>query len=301
MLRRLAPGTIHNYRAKLSRYLAHLPTTDDFTEPAFADVMRRYMETHAAGGSRHLYAILRSFTGWLYANKLVTHRMETIPNPKKHLKPPRYLNDEEVALLLDAAGRSVSGQSVVERATLQLIVRLLLTTGLRAGELCALEWRDIEGDVLRIRHGKGDKERVVPLDPAVAALLDARPRGGERIFPFTTSALRSRIYALGRRANLRLWPHLLRHSFACSARRSGADTEDIRLVLGHTNLQMTTLYIAAVNADVAVDRIRSLALFPANPTIAGAQDEDALIKALLANPATKRRLMAALLKEITDA
>ncbi len=143
----------------------------------------------------------------------------------------------------------------------KLIVRLLADTGIRLGELLGLRVRDvIERDrhhYLRVR-GKGDRERLVPV-PRLWRRLQryaehGRPRDGvsDRIFlglrrrpqgdyePLTESGVEQGLHALGEVAGMgkRVYPHLLRHSYATWALQRGMNPIMLAECLGHSSLAM---------------------------------------------------------------
>ena len=146
----------------------------------------------------------------------------------------------------------------------KLVVRLLADTGIRLGELLALRPDDVrvEGgkNVLKVR-GKGDRERLVPLSPSLARRLKRfadRARGeasSDRLFltlrrgrdsgkldAITESAVEQMIRALGEVAGIRkrVYPHLVRHSFATDYLRRGGNPILLQQILGHTSLAMIT-------------------------------------------------------------
>jgi integrase len=160
----------------------------------------------------------------------------------------------------------------------KLIVRLLADTGIRWSEMLALRMTDIiEGDgrhtFLKIR-GKGDKERLVPLAPALAPGLrrfaektrqDAnstrifislrrRPNSGE-YRPLTTSGLGQMIRILAETAKIdkRVHPHLFRHSFTTQMLRKGMNPLILQQTLGHAGLTMITKTYSHLDHDDAYE------------------------------------------------
>jgi integrase len=165
------------------------------------------------------------------------------------------LSRDEVAAMEDAA--------TTERD--KLIVRLLFETGMRLGELLALTGDDLQTtggrSVLMVRHGKGDRGRLVPLSPALARRLrryaDSRRREtrSDRLFlglrrrassgefgPLTNSGAEQMIHVLAETAGItkRVYPHLLRHSMATDFLRRGGNPILLQQILGHTSLTMIT-------------------------------------------------------------
>ena len=143
----------------------------------------------------------------------------------------------------------------------KLIVRVLADTGIRLGELLALRVEDLRepkrGEyVLRVR-GKGSKERLVPVSPALYRRLrrhiaGMRAEGEDAVFvalrkgqdgryaPLTKSGLEQAVRILGREAGLekRVHPHLFRHSYATEWLRRGGNIISLQRILGHADLSM---------------------------------------------------------------
>ncbi len=180
-----------------------------------------------------------------------------IRRPKAERRLPKTLSDGEVAALVLASDGSSNRLD-------KILIRLLLDTGLRVSEVCDLDIYDVDISArnLRVRGGKGDKDRTVlftvkcaqeivewinqhrpkptnPSDPA-ALLLNSR---GARIHPRGVQRTMDR---LARRASIdtrRLTPHVLRHTFATGLLRRGADIVSIQRLLGHADLTTTRVYL----------------------------------------------------------
>lgn len=163
--------------------------------------------------------------------------------PKRQKRLPRYLEPEEVELLVSHA------TSPRDR----LIIRLLYTTGLRVSELVTLKKSDVnlEDSSLRV-VGKGGKERYVYFPQNLKPDLERQMKAvdGEWLFPsrrgghihYTT--VERMIRNVARRAGLKkkVTPHILRHSFATRSLEEGMDIREIQELLGHSNLNTTQVY-----------------------------------------------------------
>lgn len=165
----------------------------------------------------------------------------------EHDVQPTILSGSEVQRLLDA----------LERPRDRAIVMLLYGSGLRISEALSLTTADVDAGrgVLTIRHTKGRRDRIVPL-PAVT--LDAlrtwmrqRRHRSESLFPgrkgratLTREAVHKLLRLAAARAGLtkRVYPHLLRHSFATHMLELGADLRSVQILLGHRSIQSTTRY-----------------------------------------------------------
>lgn len=142
----------------------------------------------------------------------------------------------------------------------RLLLGLLITTGMRIGEVLAMQWEDIDFSTGRIKvHGKGAKERVVVTTHEVLRplqnIVPADKRWG-RMFHFTQRTARSMIYdALREHTNAKQQsPHAIRHTVATHLAERGVNTVTIAKVLGHNRVETTERYInaAAIDATAAL-------------------------------------------------
>ena len=189
---------------------------------------------------------------------------------------PRSKRDKALtrgqSLTLQAVA-DIRANSETHRATRwrdALLSRLLYLTGARISEALALEWRDLyatdRGAELKIRHGKGDKERVLSLPADVYADLCAMraDRGAPEDAYIFTSQKGGRLSAaqawrivgkLAGAANLgrRIGPHTFRHSVATQLLDAGAPLHQVSEFLGHSDPRVTieSYYSESAALDVA--------------------------------------------------
>jgi site-specific recombinase XerD len=173
-------------------------------------------------------------------------------------KLPRSLDRHEVVALLESL------RSLRDRA----IAGLMVFCGLRAGEVLALEVKDVDigGRWLRV-HGKGRKERRVPIDVDVAGmiqtyLLAERPetnskalfivaKGPNRGQPLTPAGLRTIFrYHCAQSGVTAGHPHALRHTFGTALAEAGVDLSVMQALLGHTHIDTTSIYVHLAPAHV---------------------------------------------------
>jgi site-specific recombinase XerD len=172
---------------------------------------------------------------------------ERVPDTPFAPRRPRRLPDapkqREVEQLIDGLGGD--GVLALRNAT---IVELVYSAGLRSAELVGLDLRDVDFEQEHVRvHGKGGKERVVPLGERAALavalyLREARPalaRGADDALFLSTRGRRLDTSTLRR---LLPHPHRLRHSFATHLLEGGADLRTIQELLGHSSLSTTQVY-----------------------------------------------------------
>jgi len=189
---------------------------------------------------------------FLYIKVLKRRDMkEDLPYPKQRLRLPVILSPDEVAKLIGAAG------NLYHRTMLMT----LYSTGLRRAELCRLKVADVDSKrmMLRVEQGKGGIDREVPLSNKLLGGLREYYRWMRPeiyLFPGTVNHSRAdkpisekivwqAVHDATIRAGIkkRVTPHTLRHCFATHLLESGADLRSIQMMLGHSDLEATTVYL----------------------------------------------------------
>ena len=165
----------------------------------------------------------------------------------KHLSD--YLEPEQVHAMLDAA--RVSGPRDY------LIIKTLWETGMRASELLVLTPSDIEQkhEVITITNGKGGKERrVLVKSETVKELFSYASQKGlgndAKLFPLKRRQLYNIIKKYGALAGVTVHPHTLRHSFAINLVRHNTDIRRVQMLLGHSSLNVTSVYLQFKESDL---------------------------------------------------
>jgi len=150
-----------------------------------------------------------------------------------------------------------------------LMLRVMSNLGLRVGELVALETRDldVQRGVLKVRMGKGRKDRLLYFNQddlaLVAAWLSKRPKFIDgnphgKVFvtlkggSLDTRYVRAMVGRYARRAGIirRVYPHLLRHTFATALFRQSRNLMLVRDALGHSDIGTTQIYTHLVNEEL---------------------------------------------------
>ncbi|HEY0724236.1 MAG TPA: site-specific tyrosine recombinase/integron integrase [Pyrinomonadaceae bacterium] len=170
--------------------------------------------------------------------------------PKRPERLPVILSEEEVARLIESASTSYH----------RVILMTLYGTGLRREELSRLKLTDVDSQrmVIHVRQGKGNKDRDVTLSPRLLEVLRAYWRWRKPKTYLFPSSQRKRSehpisaktvwYAVreaARRADIKkkVSPHILRHSWATHLLERGTDLKTIQVLLGHIDLESTTIYL----------------------------------------------------------
>lgn len=194
---------------------------------------------------------LRGFYKFLMLEKIITKNpTSNLELPKSGRALPKFLSIEEIELLISSAG------DIKNSIRLRAMIELLYASGLRVSELCELPITAILGDKLLI-HGKGAKERLVPMhEAAIHALnkwLDARGDiDSKYVFPShstTGHITRDGFFKILKKCAIlsgiapnRVSPHVLRHSFASHLLAGGANLRAIQTMLGHEDISTTQIY-----------------------------------------------------------
>ncbi|MBX3002775.1 MAG: tyrosine-type recombinase/integrase [Anaerolineales bacterium] len=145
------------------------------------------------------------------------------------------------------------------------LIMLLVDSGLRRAELCALNWEDIdlENGAIQVHRGKGGKARIVVIGAKTRrALLRYRrtieakhnspviqTRDGFRV---TFGGLRSILLRISKRTGIHITPHALRRTFATLSLRAGMNPLHLQGLLGHSSLEMTNHYVQMLDDDLQV-------------------------------------------------
>jgi integrase/recombinase XerC len=265
--RRASPLTVSAYGADLAAFLGFLthhlgvePTLADLAALRAAD-LRAWLAREAGDGkgnatrARHLSAV-RSFFRWAGRRHGLANPQVTILATPRARKPlPRALTVSEAKEVVSDIGEMSDSAAIQARDT--ALFALLYGAGLRIAEALALDVADAPGAAGTLRvTGKGNKQRIVPILPAVTdaitAWLRLHPRRepaaplflgarGERLNPGVAQrTLRNfrRLHGLPEHAT----PHALRHSFATHLLAGGADLRSIQELLGHASLSTTQRY-----------------------------------------------------------
>ena len=278
-------NTLTAYAHDLADFSTSLADRGRSVATATTEDIRRYLGALAKRGMRpatvgRKLSAIRQLYRFLFAEgRRKDDPAAVLEGPKRARALPKTLTLAEVDRLLGVAGSHAPQATLSTRlraARLACLVELLYATGLRVSELVALPVSAARRDArVIVVRGKGNKERLVPLNAAakeaMAAYLELLAQsggGGDRtetkwLFPsfggsghLTRQHFARELKALAAAAGLRagqLSPHVLRHAFASHLLHNGADLRVVQTLLGHADISTTQIY-----THVLEERLKSL-------------------------------------------
>jgi integrase/recombinase XerC len=280
----LSPITVRGYRYDLRQFFqwwqegkehdARLETLSSLDLIRYRQYLVNVRALKPTTINRRLEA-LRHFCRWAYDTKRLKRHIAQEVKPLQVVRnvQPLGLVDAEVYSLLRVAGASTHGLA----ARNYTLVQLFLQTGLRVGEVAALQVGDLvlreRAGLVRVRAGKGLKAREVPLNAtarrALRTYLATRedPRPTAPLFVNTRGAamparnIQATLTHLARRAKLRrirVSAHTLRHTFALTyIHQNPGKLVELASLLGHESLDTTAIYTRPSREELAQDLERS--------------------------------------------
>lgn len=274
---RKSPQTLKSYGDGVRTYLRWAEANDLEADLSRAQV-RAFTDGLLAGGAaastaRSRQLAVRRFSAWL------AEEGEIPEDTLVGLKPPKLdqqviepLEDSELKALIKAC----SGTEMRDRRD-EAIVRFMVETGTRAGEVAALKLSDVDlrNSIVVVRRGKGGKGRRVPVGPQVAQAIDRYIRSrrthrlaesddlwlGDRGRKFSYDALHKSLRMRADRAGIeRFHPHLLRHTAAHRWLAAGGSEGGLMAVAGWTRPDMLMRYTRAQAEARAAEEAKKLNL-----------------------------------------
>lgn len=266
----LSRNTIDSYSTDLKKYKSFLYERKKGIDSAlradiidFIEILRN--EGYAISSiCRYISSIKALYKYKLVENIIDSDPSEDIQTPRKWERLPKALSISEVRELFETR---LSGRTALRDSAM---IELLYSSGLRVSELIAIKLGDIHFEAGFIKVlGKGSKERVIPVNlraiERIKQYMDQeRPeilkkKQSQYLFvtkrgrPMTRQRFWQMLKAIGRRANIDLSPHTIRHCFATHLLEGGADLRSLQKMLGHSDISTTQIY-----TKVTTDRIKKV-------------------------------------------
>ena len=252
-IRCMQPRTVKTYIGILRRFLAwYGGPLNEVSKEDVRDYLELLVDARTNGSSawssvsQTISALRTAFDKFCLLRCTVG-----IATPQRPKTLPVVLAVKEVERLIESA-RSLRDK---------LLISVLYATGLRVSEVARLQWSDLDFErrVIRVERGKGAKDRTVMLSDVLLPLLrqigrfygtDGYVFPGQRKGRYLSPRTIERVVENARKlAQLekKATPHSLRHSFATHLVESGTDIRFVQKLLGHANLETTTLYTKLAN------------------------------------------------------
>ncbi|HEX3250948.1 MAG TPA: site-specific tyrosine recombinase XerD [Pyrinomonadaceae bacterium] len=268
----LARHTLESYRRDLDRLASWSNSNNKQLTTLTRSDLRKWIASLSREGlaptsiARIVSATRGFFKFLMLDGHIKSHPAEDLDTPQRFSYLPKFLTEDEINRLF-AAPDVATEEGIRDRAVLEV----MYACGLRVSELVSLKQADV--DLLAglvICHGKGNKERRVPLGKSAIHWLQqyAAVKAGYgkatspfvflyRGRPFTRQIAWSMIKRHAERAGIKdVSPHTLRHSFATHLLQHGADSRSVQALLGHSDISTTQIYthITDLHLRSAYDR-----------------------------------------------
>jgi len=275
--KRFSAHTVTSYQTDLTQFAAYLQAEYELDVPAQAThplirgwivtLMNQELDPRTVNRK---VACLRSFYKFLVReHRIDTNPMLRIKAPKMAKKLPEFVPEESLNRLLNSFEFEASFSGVRD----QLVLETLYGTGIRLSELMGITDNDLDTSARTVRvTGKGNKQRIVPLNPSLVLVLEKyraartaefglaspdtpllRTDKGEPLYEKLVYRTVKRYLSQISTSAAHQHPHALRHAFATHLLGKGADLNSIKELLGHASLAATQVY-----THLSVDRLKSV-------------------------------------------
>lgn len=222
------------------------------------DFLMYKSHTNSMASICSIISCLKSFWTWLDVEDIIDY------NPCKHLHYPKYVQNQREGLgIIDIELCREACESMRERA----IFEFLLASGCRISETRDLIYDKVISGEFMV-NGKGSKIRYCYLNKKCLLYLkryhDNRKGDSPYLFvhlrpPYgqvSTRTLQDEITSIGKRCNIHLYPHRLRHTFASMALENGASLTVVQKILGHSKISTTQVYAKLSQTSVKNEYLR---------------------------------------------
>ena len=268
--------TLLDYQEDLKIFLLDFPdkrSTDDFlpSDPNDFVLLEAGKGRSSASIARRLSCVL-NFYRFLSNEGIIMDLTDKVERPKDVKKLPIVLSQEQIESLLEAPDMS-KDSGIRDRAMLET----MYASGLRVSELCNLKLSEIslQQKIIKVMHGKGNKQRSVPISSFALEYLEKYLEGPRKRFldgksspyvflnrqgkPITRIYFFKKVkdYAQEVGIDVNVSPHTLRHCFATHLLENGAELRAVQEMLGHAHLSTTQIYthVSSKRIISAYDRL----------------------------------------------
>ena len=261
-IRNYSDYTETNYLLDLDNYSDYLNNNKlNYKNIKYQDItkynkyLKEELNLSSTSLSRHL-STLRSFYNYLLSEGIVdSNPFKLVSSPKKVMKLPNYMKYNEFEEMINTCSDDALG------IRNKCLLEVLFATGARIGELINIKVNDLNlsGKEIKVL-GKGNKERIVFLnDHAVDSINDylnnsrnelLGNKKSDKLFinhiggDLTTRGVRDILDNIIKKSslNIKVTPHMFRHTFATMLLNEGCDLKSVQELLGHVNMSTTQIY-----------------------------------------------------------
>lgn len=276
-VRNLSKRTVNGYRLNMNRCFRYLE--EEFGVSEIEEITGQQLKAFASYlhglnlKETYINTILKSMNSFLiYCVKegyLIKNPMTKVSYLKEPIPIITTFNDNEVKRMLNY----FNGKRFLDVRN-KLMMTMFFDTGIRNTELCDMLTTDIRGTYILI-HGKGNKERIVPISPILQKAIIKYNNGRKNYIKdkvkyeteyfflsqkgrkLTKEATEHIVRRCGKdcdiRPEIRCSPHTCRHYFAQAQLKNGCDLYSLSRLLGHSNINITKVYLRSIQSDEFLD------------------------------------------------
>ncbi len=272
-IKRLRPATIASYKEVFNNFQNYLPEIQ-YLEDLIPSLVTKFFFRKPDQGTlkisslRTYYNKLCAFFNWLETYDHIprgslTKKIPKPPNP--NYEDEKALSESQISQIESSIITNRINQPFLRKRD-QLILNILIYTGVRRGELLGIRVCDIdfENRTLHIQgsSSKSKKSRILPINPTLfmhirdyITIRNDKKIQSEFLLvspntlkPYTIHGLKFWVKHYKSCSGVKFHLHQFRHTFACALAKSNADITSIKSLLGHSSLSMTERYLRSITA-----------------------------------------------------
>jgi integrase/recombinase XerD len=263
--------TLQAYRRDLKQFFSFFPieASQIRSEHLSAYMQKLGSLAYAPKSQARKLSVLREFCRFLYIEKILSENPAAgLISPKQEKPLPSFLRADQVQKLIETA----QNHNTPSLRRIGVMIGLMFATGLRVSELVSLPETAVNHDKKQlIVHGKGSKDRIVPVSDSALRLLNdyntyrhlftTPQKITHWLFPskrgqtghITRTSFFKELKLLAAEAGLNpdvISPHTLRHAFATNLLDHQADLRSVQKMLGHESIATTQIYTHVTSTNL---------------------------------------------------